>query len=380
MVAEARQERAKKLQQEVTCPICHNHYQDPKMLPCLHTYCKKCIRDLAQITGINQPFPCPECQANTLLPQNDPNELPNAFFIYRKQEMHTILEVIQGSVDAKCEMCNEGKAIAFCHQCAEFCCDKCTESHRRMKHFVGHKTSTIGELKEGKAQDIASITKPSPPLICKVHDEEAKLYCYDCKIFICRDCMFIDHKGHKFEFVKKAGKEAKDLLLEHLVPLVDIQAEIKRAMKNIEHAKSKIGAMGKSMITSIQKSFQELEDILSKHKKELLAEATTCTQEKMGHLAVQSKELELSEGNIKSLTEFVKWNVENAAEHEIMIIYTFLLNRIDDEAEKYRSTDLEPVEKVDRTVLIGCAKELKSLCQEKASIISLPVDVDTEEI
>lgn len=295
--------------------------------------------------------------------------------------MRTKLEIVQGSVEANCEMCNEGKAIAFCHQCVEFCCDKCTESHRRMKHFVGHKISTMEELKEGRAQDIVTMAKPSPPSICKVHEEQAKIFCYDCKIFICRDCIVIDHKVHKFEFVKKAATEAKKMLLEHLVPLNETQIEIKSAIKNLEHAKSKIIAMGKSMITSIKTSFQELEDILNKRKKELLAEATACTEEKISHLDIQNKKLELSESTIESLTEFVKWNIENCTEEEVMTIYAFMLNRIDDEVEKHRSsTDLEPVEKVDRTVSVDCTKELKSLCQEKASIIHLPVHIDTEKM
>ena len=32
-----------KVHQEVTCAICLELLDDPKSMPCLHTYCKKCL-------------------------------------------------------------------------------------------------------------------------------------------------------------------------------------------------------------------------------------------------------------------------------------------------------------------------------------------------
>ena len=35
------------LEKEITCAICHEHYQEPKVLPCCHYYCKQCVYQLA---------------------------------------------------------------------------------------------------------------------------------------------------------------------------------------------------------------------------------------------------------------------------------------------------------------------------------------------
>ena len=69
------------VEDEITCPVCQDHFQEPKILPCCHYYCKQCIQKLAMRAGANQPFPCPECRRDTLLPQNDSNQLPTAFFV-----------------------------------------------------------------------------------------------------------------------------------------------------------------------------------------------------------------------------------------------------------------------------------------------------------
>ena len=111
------EEVQKGVEAEITCPVCHNQFQEPKILPCCHYYCKQCIQTLAHRAGANNPFPCPECRSETLLPQNDPNQLPTAFFVNLMKELHTKMEKAHGIVEAHCEQCSGGKATAFCRHC-----------------------------------------------------------------------------------------------------------------------------------------------------------------------------------------------------------------------------------------------------------------------
>ena len=375
---DSRQKGVEELEKEVTCPVCHDHFQEPKILPCLHYYCKACVQKLAWRAGANQPFPCPECRTDTFLPQDDPDQLPTAFFVNRMKEVHAKLEKVEGKVEAKCEQCSGGVATAFCRQCAEFICNKCTKSHQRMKVFSGHKVSTLEELKQGGASDI--VVKSTPPPMCKVHEEQAKIYCYDCKSLICRDCVVKDHKEHEYEFVKKAAPETKKKLTEQLVPLNEIQVGVRNAVKNAEETKLEIAAMGGSMITSIKQSFQELRDILDKRERELLAETAAVVEQKTNRLDVQRKKLEMCSGTIQSLVEFVERNIENSTDEELMIIHTQMMSRIREETERQRQAgaDLEPVEKADRVVVVECADDLKKQCDENANIIALPVNITIE--
>ena len=378
---EARQRGVEELEQEVTCPVCQDHFQEPKILPCLHYYCKGCIEALAKRAGgPNQPFPCPECRTPTLLPQGDPDQLQTAFFINRMKEVHAKLEKVQGKVEAKCEMCSGGVATAFCRHCMDFICAECVKSHQRLKVFAGHEISTLAELKEGGARNI--VTNPPPPPMCKVHEEQAKIYCYDCKTLICRDCVVKDHRDHEYEFVKKAAPEAKKKLMEHLTPLCEVQAGIQGAVRNVEEAKAEIVAMDESMTTSIKQSFQELRDILDKREKELLAETAAIVEKRMTNLTVQQKKSEMSSGIIQSLVEFVERNIENATDEELMTFYTQMMTRISEETEKQQKATTElapwPMEKADKVVSIGLASDLKKQCQEKASIVSLPMNIAVE--
>uniref|UniRef100_K7FIR0 RING-type domain-containing protein n=1 Tax=Pelodiscus sinensis TaxID=13735 RepID=K7FIR0_PELSI len=51
---------AKKLQDEVTCPICLEYFDDPVALDCDHSYCRACITQCWG--GVTADVSCPECR------------------------------------------------------------------------------------------------------------------------------------------------------------------------------------------------------------------------------------------------------------------------------------------------------------------------------
>ena len=60
-----------KLDDELTCPVCTQHFREPKVLPCLHFYCKTCIADLIK-SAKGRPFNCPECRREAQATKDDP--------------------------------------------------------------------------------------------------------------------------------------------------------------------------------------------------------------------------------------------------------------------------------------------------------------------
>ena len=60
-----------KLDDELTCPVCTEHFKEPKVLPCLHYYCKTCIADLINRAN-GRPFNCPECRREAQVAGNNP--------------------------------------------------------------------------------------------------------------------------------------------------------------------------------------------------------------------------------------------------------------------------------------------------------------------
>ena len=354
----------KDLGKEITCAVCHDVFEEPKILSCCHYYCKKCIQGLLDYAGrANRPFECPECRLPTLVPQNDPNQLTTAFFVNRLKELHGKMEKAHGKVEAPCEQCCGGVSIAFCRQCAEFICADCVVIHKKLKVFSGHKVVTLEELKKGGAKQIL-VSKPPPPK-CPIHEEPMKAYCFDCSSLICRDCIVINHAGHKSEFTKVAAPETKKQLAEHLEPLKEVQANLCKAAEVVQVTKSEVVAQGTSIAENIEQSFQELQEILEQHKNRLLVEATKLKEEKVNHLSTQQKGLNIASAVIQSLVDFVEQNLENATDEEFMTIHKQILSRIDKQAEEHckGAIELDPVEIADLKVEISCAEKIHQACQ-----------------
>ena len=360
------------LEKEITCAICHEHYTEPKVLPCCHYYCKQCIHHLVMRTGMDKPFPCPECRKDTTLPEASVDNLPTAFFLNRMKEVHSKLELAHGKVEAKCEMCLEDKAEAFCRQCTKFICADCVKSHKKMKKaFPGHKISTLEELKEGGAEEIL-IQEPSHEA-CKVHDQPKNIFCYDCDILICRDCTIKDHFGHNHEFVKVAGPETKKMLIRQLEPLRKSQRSLSCAIKEIQTTIAEVEDQGGSVANTIKCSCAELHAIIDNHQESLLTEAATRVQQKVKGLSGQEKSLSTAYASAQSVIEYTEQCLEHSPDDKVVCMRVEMQSRIDREIQEQQK-NLAPVEEVDMGVEVSCAEDLKQLCLTKAKIMQLPID------
>ena len=299
------------LEQEVTCGICFDQYKEPKLLPCCHYYCKQCILSISNQYRSNQPFPCPDCREPTLLPGNDPAKLPTAFFINRMKELHLRMESI----------------------------------HTKLE------------------------TTPK----CADHDEPLKIFCYDCRQLICRDCIVIDHAGHKSEFVKKASPDIRKKVMEHLYPLKNLLPDLSTAVSKIKDTKEKIEAEGNLVETKVNATFQELSDILEQCKASILRESRETTEKKMEKLAVQENSLNLSVGCVQSLTKFVERTLEDASVEELIAMHEQVKEVV---MQGKQIAIADPVEKPDFgvSVEVSIYEDLKKLC--KSNIVLIKEEVD----
>ena len=364
------------LERDIICAICQEHYTEPKVLPCLHYYCKKCILKLALRTASNQSFSCPECRKETILPEGGVDELKTAFFVHRMEAMYSTVERIHGNVEVKCEGCTSGyNAVSFCRQCTAFICKACVEPHQRMKMFEGHNVVSMLDLKVGKAKAAINIAETAAPVKCKVHKESLKLYCFDCDRVICRDCTVKDHRDHNFEFCAVAAPETKEDLTKMLECLKELSKNMSLAMEVVKTTKQEVETQGSSVESTIQTSFEELFEMMKKHKQDMLEGARKLIQEKMNKLSVQEKNLSLASSKVVSVVDYAERFVSHSSDNEVMSMHIDIKRQIN-EIEEHGKADriMEPVEEADMGVEVVCAEALQQLFQTQAKITELGLD------
>ena len=328
------------LEKEITCAVCQGHYQHAKLLPCNHYYCGACIEKIAKHAR-GKPFDCPECRKETRLPPGGVAELQGAFFVERMKDVYGKMAKAEGKVEAVCEQCGAGgTSVAFCRQCAEFICEDCARSHRKMKAFTGHVVASLEDLKKGGAKNIP--LKEAPPPKCPDHNKSIKIFCFDCNCLICRDCTIIDHNGHNFNFLTKCAPESRKTLRDSLAPLQKVQADIAAAEKTLDTEEAKVASQKKKVCQSIEQSFNMLKALLDQRKAELVKKASSLAEEKKDALTAQKKGLQVAQTEIQSLVEFVERNIEITSDHDLMCIRTQLQTKMEEEEKRHRQLSLEP--------------------------------------
>ena len=344
------------IEKEITCAICHGHYQDPKILPCLHYFCADCLQRL--VARVGQPVPCPECSREATF--DNVQDLLTPFFVNRIIDLHERVEKAEGRAEALCELCeSKGKAEAFCRRCECFVCASCVISHDNLASsaFRGHVIVTLEQLRVGRACDVV-VASEAPPRKCPEHEEPLKVFCFTCNRLICRDCIIDGHYDHNHKFVRKAAPECRDKLRASLAPLQRGNTDILSAMETVAKRAKEILENQSSVEDVIERSFDELIEALKQQKRQLLHEASILTEERLSALRAQQKSLAVSLAEAQSMVEFVEQSLERATDEEVMEMQQQIISRVEDGCKKQQQIDFEPAAKNDVRVAVPSSATL----------------------
>lgn len=203
------QQLFKNLRKEAECPLCLKTVNDPKTLPCLHSFCLHCLDKLGTFARrqLQPTIKCPVCLTLFQIPEEDTfRGLPTSFHLNRLVD---ILALKDGKTEGqRCDSCEENSAVtSYCFICQSFLCTACFEAHQRLKTTRGHRNVLIEKL---QVQDVKELIQR--PVMCteKYHQNEAlEYFCQDCKVCICMKCGFVNHNRHTLVDIQQAAEGRK---------------------------------------------------------------------------------------------------------------------------------------------------------------------------
>ncbi|XP_048203148.1 tripartite motif-containing protein 59 [Perognathus longimembris pacificus] len=198
---------------ELTCPICYSIFEDPRVLPCSHTFCRNCLENVLQASGnfyiwrpLRIPLKCPNCRSIIEIAPSGIESLPVNF------ALRAIIEKYQ------------------------------QEDH----------------------PDIVT---------CPEHYRQPlNVYCLLDKKLVCGHCLTIgQHHGHPIDDLQSAYLKEKDTPRSLLKQLTDAHwTDITCLIEKLEEQKSHSEKMVQSDKEVVLQYFKELTDILEQKKKNFL--------------------------------------------------------------------------------------------------------------
>ena len=375
------------LEADVTCGICLLQYREPKLLPCAHYFCRRCIERVAQYAR-GKPFPCPYCSEQTTLPMNGVDDLPTAYFVEHLLEVHRAMnankEELRSPRKMTCDACKkaDGAVGSYCKECDQFMCGGCLEKHATTALNARHTVESLDELRarrqRGSSRNMSLLVRSDSTAsyagsgrfqqqrgsrfeaeandktkvyaICPKHPEERiKIYCHDHDMLVCRDCTVYDHPRDtcRTGFVREEAPRTRRVLTDALAPVQEAYETIAAAERDLEAVDEKVCADEVEQAAEVRRAFGEIRAHIEESEETLIAATGGVSDGKKDALRGQKKALEISKQGVESTIEEMKSDINNLSDEELLLAHRQLLMKMEKEMAQHRLRTLDPVTNAD---------------------------------
>ncbi|XP_065902733.1 E3 ubiquitin-protein ligase TRIM71-like isoform X2 [Dysidea avara] len=324
-----------KVKEELTCAICQDLLNDPKILPCLHSFCTGCLK---------RELECPLCRGKVALSTpRAVEELPSHFSAVRLVEIVSLQEQASSKkVTPICQSCEEEQATSCCNECAIFLCNFCEKAHRKVKATRDHEICSLDDMKKTSGQ-IPSIL-PEKIEMCPVHPTKPlELYCRCEEMLICRDCIIKKHKDHDYDVISDVIDVEKKILQEALPGIQQLIDEVEGAINGVKSKRQDVKNRKEENLHRLDDAFNTLHTALDERKRQLQQQITQDTEGKDNGLGVQEDEMCFLLSQLKSCWSFINDKLQRGVSKDVLAMKRSMLERRDKLKEMESKTKLNPV-------------------------------------
>ncbi|CAM5083064.1 unnamed protein product [Eretmochelys imbricata] len=323
-----------------TCAVCAQHIQSrrPKLLPCLHSFCLRCLpqpdrylmlppaapspgpgtpKELQPPASPSSPVPsptsplhctpvgvirCPICSQECA-----ERHIIDNFFVKDTTEVPSSTVEKSNQVCTSCE--DNAEANGFCVECVEWLCKTCIRAHQRVKFTKDH---TVRQKEEVSPEAVG--VNSQRPVFCPYHKkEQLKLYCETCDKLTCRDCQLLEHKEHRYQFIEEAFQNQKVIIDTLITKLMEKTKYIKYTGKQIQNRILEANQNQKQVEQDIKVAIFTLMVEINKKGKALLHQLESLSKDHRMKLLQQQQEVAGLSKQLEHVMNFSKWAVSSGS-------------------------------------------------------------------
>ncbi|XP_072703704.1 transcription intermediary factor 1-beta isoform X8 [Ciconia boyciana] len=285
------------------CGVCRERLRaerEPRLLPCLHSVCRECLRaapgPAAAPTPDGPVVDCPICKHQCHL-----KDVVENYFL--RDSGAEAAATSQGSSQC-CTSCEDNAlATSYCVECSEPLCETCVEAHQRVKYTKDHtvRATDSGKAKEGERAVYCSVHKHEPLV----------LFCDTCDTLTCRDCQLNAHKDHQYQFLEDAVRNQRKMLATLVKRLGDKHASLQRSTKEVRSFIRQVTDVQKRVQVDVKMAILQIMKELNKRGKVLVSDAQRVTEGQQEKLERQHWAMTKLQRHQEHILRFASWALES---------------------------------------------------------------------
>ena len=335
-----------KLKEELTCPLCHDLYNNPRTLPCLHSFCQRCLEALPlekkAIEEANPCIICPTCHHNAELPEEGPGAFPLAFYLNDLMETYKLMKKVSDPQQSICNNCANTNATGYCEDCDKLLCMGCTDTHKKWGDFAGHQITSLESMMASSPR-----IRKQRLLTCSSHGEPLDIVCETCEVLICQHCIVRIHRDHQRDLVKDSYPKQCQRIEEYLLPIRRKMEALEKVQPALAKREAEITDRRDQILKGIDEMVEEMIAILHQSRRKLVDQVNTDTGAK---LEVLSKQVELAKTSLKQLedvVDYVEHSLNNGTSQQVVSSGKRMIDRMTQLNTQIDVEDLHPKVKDD---------------------------------
>ena len=340
-------EALKKLEEQLTCPICLEQFTNPKILPCFHSFCLHCLEGLThELVEGNLCLPCPTCRSPCSEPDKGLASLPPSFVINNLIEVYGLMKKVLGDQQASCDNCDKTNAVCYCKQCSKFFCPECQQQHSNWRAFLNHQTLSLEEVASTAYQ--LPQAKPEATDNCTDHNKPLEIFCETCQELICHLCTVRKHDGHSYDVVSDTYKKHYDTITKSsLQPLSQQVDRLSQCMTSLIDIRKTINEQSQKKKEEVHLMITELKQVLDETERNLTRDVDIALQHKISVLDHQIKEVETALGQVRECRDHVEQSLKIGTPQQVLSTKSQMMSCTESVINSVKDKTFQPLEQAD---------------------------------
>ena len=319
--------------EELSCSLCSRLYSSPRVLPCLHSFCRACLENhQKKVCGEGEELTCPIKFCQESAGEIGLDELPKNVWLDGKISVETnIGRILKGN----CNICDESSSDAtFCTDCGMALCGGCVINwHNKNKLYRNHSLVPISESVETTRTALVEHFAQSVQQkhYCTKHDKkEAEFKCQDCKEIRCYLCCLSGCcKNHNYQSIADLAEDTRSNLKDSVQSLTDPSEKLKVLLSECKKTKDQLTAHEKECEDTIEAEVSERIAALMKQKKELLTRCHTIAQSKQTRLDLQMEHIQRMTRQLQHSYTVVSQACSDYSDTELLAVSDEMVQRLE---------------------------------------------------